>query len=57
MMSNIVTGAIAVLMALSYFLFYAIRLKTPVLWIIILVNLGFLLYDYYMSIKKGEDHI
>ncbi|MBT8330033.1 MAG: hypothetical protein KJO60_00010 [Desulfofustis sp.] len=56
-MSNKITGGIAVLMALVYLLYYAIRLKTPVLWIIIVVNLSALLYDYYTSIKEGEDHI
>jgi hypothetical protein len=56
-MSNTITGGIAVLMAVVYLLFYAIRLKTPVLWIIIVVNLSALLYDYYISIKEGEDHI
>jgi hypothetical protein len=56
-MSNAITGGIAVLMALAYLLYYAVRLKTPVLWIIIVVNLLALLYDYYMSMKEGEDHI
>ena len=56
-MSNLITGGIAVLMALVYLLFYAVRLKSPVLWIIIVVNLSALLYDYYTSIKEGEDHI
>lgn len=56
-MSNLITGGIAVLMALVYLLFYAVRLKSPILWIIIVVNLSALLYDYYMSIKEGEDHI
>ena len=56
-MSNLITGGVAVLMALVYLLFYAIRLKSPVLWIIIVVNLAALLYDYYMSIREGEDHI
>ena len=56
-MSNFIAGALAVLLALVYLLFYAIRLKSPVLWIIILVNLGFLLFDFYKSIKEGEDHI
>lgn len=56
-MSNIIAGAIAVSMALVYLLFYAIRLKTPVLWIIILANLAALLYDYYKSIREGEDLI
>lgn len=56
-MSNIITGGIAVLMALVYLLFYAFRLKSPVLWIIIVINLSALLFDYYMSLKEGEDHI
>ena len=56
-MSNLITGGVAVLMALVYLLFYAFRLKSPVLWIIIVVNLAALLYDYYMSIREGEDHI
>ena len=56
-MSNIIAGAIAVIMALVYLLYYALRLESPVLWIIILVNLAALVYDYYQSIKVGEDHI
>ena len=56
-MSNIITGGIAVIMALVYLLFYAFKLKSPILWIIIVANLGALVYDYYMSIKEGEDHI
>jgi len=56
-MSNFIAGAIAVTLALVYLLFYAIRLKSLVLWIIILINLGFLIYDFYQSIKEGEDHI
>jgi len=56
-MSNIIAGGIAVLMALVYFLFYAIKLKSPILWIIIIANLGALLYDYYTSLTQGEDHI
>ena len=56
-MSNIIAGGIAVSMALTYLLYYAFRLKTPILWIIIMINLAALLYDYYTSIKVGEDHI
>ena len=56
-MSNLISGSIAVLMALVFLLFYAVRLHSLVLWIIILVNLGFLLFDFYKSIKEGEDHI
>ena len=56
-MSNIISGAIAVSLALVYLLYYAIRLRSPVLWIIILANLALLVYDYYKTIKEGEDHI
>lgn len=56
-MSNIITGAIAISLALIYLVYYAVRLKSPILWIIIIVNLSALLFDYYNSIKTGEDHI
>ncbi len=56
-MSNIIAGGIAVLMASIFLLYYAIRLKSPVLWIIILVNLCALFYDYYKGVTEGEDHI
>lgn len=56
-MSNLITGVIAVAMAMVFLLFYAIRLKSVVLWIIIAANLALLAYDLYKSIKEGEDHI
>ena len=56
-MSNIITGAITVTMAVIYLLFYAFRLNDIALWVIILINLGFLLFDFFNSVTKGEDHI
>ncbi len=56
-MSNIIAATIAILMALAYLLLYAYRLHNIPLWIIIGVNVCFLLYDYYNTITKGEDHI
>lgn len=56
-MSNIISGAIAVLLAAGFMLFYAIRLHSVPLWIIIMGNLVFLFYDFYKSIKEGEEHI
>ena len=56
-MSNIITGAIAVTMSLIYLLYYAIRLESVALWVIILANLSALLYDYYKGVTQGEDHI
>jgi hypothetical protein len=54
-MSNLITGLIAVLMSVVFLGFYAIRIKSIVLWIIIGANLACLLYDYIQSIKHGED--
>ena len=56
-MSNIITGAIAVLLSFSFLLFYAIRLNSLPLWIIIMGNFACLAFDYYKSIKEGEDLI
>jgi hypothetical protein len=56
-MSNLISGLIAIFLALVFFLFYAIRLQSVALWIIIVANLGFLGYDFYKSITEGEDHI
>ena len=56
-MSNIIAGSIAVLMAVVFLLFYAIRLQSVVLWIIIVANLVLLVYDFYKGIKEGEDPI
>ena len=54
-MSNLITGSIAVLMSLTFFLFYAIRLESIVLWIIIVGNLVCLLVDFVQSIRKGNN--
>ena len=56
-MSNILAGGIAVLMAVIYLAFYAYRIQSVVLWIIIVANLCALLYDYYKGVTEGEDHI
>ena len=56
-MSNLITGLIAVSIAVVFLLFYAIRLQSVALWIIIVGNLVLLVYDFYKSIKEGEEHI
>ena len=54
-MSNLICGAIAVSMSLVFLLFYAIRLESVALWLIIVANLGFLLFDYVQTIRKGNN--
>ena len=56
-MSNIIAGAIAVLLSFTFLLFYAIRLHSVPLWIIIMGNFACLAFDYYKSIKEGEELI
>ena len=56
-MSNLLAGGLAVLLAVTYLLYYAYRIQSIVLWIIIVANLLALLFDYYQGITKGEDHI
>jgi len=56
-MSNLITGLIAVSIAVVFLLYYAIRLNSVALWIIIVGNLVFLVFDFYKSIKEGEEHI
>lgn len=55
--SNIITGAIAVSLSFTFLLFYAIRLNSVPLWIIIMGNFACLAFDYYKSLKEGEDLI
>ena len=53
-MANIVTGAIAVAMAVVFYLYYAIRINSIPLWIIILAGVAMLVYDYYESIRGNK---
>ena len=54
-MSNVITGSIAVLMSAVFLGYYAIRLESIVLWIIIAANLACLLVDFVQSVKKGNN--
>ena len=56
-MSNIITGLIAVSLAVVFLLFYAVRLNSVALWIIIVGNLVLLAYDFYKSIMEGEEQL
>lgn len=58
-MSNLITGVIAVTMATVFFMFYPFRLfdalgfaKSLPIWIIIVVSLACLIYDFFTSIKE-----
>jgi uncharacterized membrane protein YeaQ/YmgE (transglycosylase-associated protein family) len=53
-MANIITGAIAAAMALVFFLYYAIRIKSIPLWIIIVGAVIMLVYDFFQSIRESN---
>ena len=53
-MSNIITGAIAAAMALVFFLYYAIRINSIPLWIIVVGAVIMLVTDFVQSIRKNN---
>jgi hypothetical protein len=56
-MSNIISGAIAITMVTVFLVFYAVKLHSVALWIIVVVNLACVFADYIQSIRKGEENI
>ena len=56
-MSNIISGAIAITMVTVFLVFYAVKLHSVALWIIVVVNLVCVVADYIQSIRKGEENI
>ncbi len=51
-MSNIITGSIAVLMSVVFFGYYAVKLESVAVWIIIVGCLAMLVRDFVESIRK-----
>jgi uncharacterized membrane protein YeaQ/YmgE (transglycosylase-associated protein family) len=53
-MANIITGAIGVAMGLTFFLYYAIRIKSIPLGIIIIAAVVMLVVDFVESIRENN---
>ncbi len=53
-MDNIITGLIAIVMIVVFLGFYAYKVISVPLWIIIAGILALVVYDFYESVKKGE---
>ena len=53
-MDNIITGLIAITMLVVFLGFYAYKVISVPLWIIIAGILVLVVYDFYESVKKGE---
>jgi hypothetical protein len=56
-MSNIISGLIGITLVTVFLIFYAIKLHSVALWIIVVINLACAIYDYVQSITKGEESI
>ena len=54
-MSNIITGSIAVLMSCVFFGYYAIKLNSVALWIVIMGGLALLVYDFVQSVREDNN--
>ena len=50
---NIISGIIAAVLVIAFLGFYAIRLKSIPLWIIIVGVLAMILFDIYESVIKN----
>ena len=53
-MDNIITGLIAVVLLVVFLGFYAYKIISVPLWIIIAGILALAIYDFYDSVQKGE---
>ena len=56
-MSNIISGLIAISMVTVFLVFYAVKLHSVALWVIVVANLACAIVDYIQSIREGEEHI
>ena len=55
-MSNIIPGFIAALLLAIFLGFYAVRLNSLALWVIICSVLAMVIVDYVQSVRSDEKH-
>ena len=54
-MGNIITGAIAILLATVFLLYYVVSLSSIALAIIVISVIVMMCFDYYKEIKAGSN--
>ncbi|MFQ5840562.1 MAG: hypothetical protein ACE5HK_07555 [Candidatus Methylomirabilales bacterium] len=54
-MSNLISGVIAVLVVVTFLGYYAVRLESIPLWIIIVGVLAMILLDFVQSLRNGQE--
>jgi len=55
-MSNIISGVIAISMLTVFLLYYAVKLHSVALWIIIFANMGFAISDFVQSVREDRNN-
>jgi len=53
---NIITGAIAILLASLFLLLYAVKLSSVALTVIILIVIAMMCFDFFQSVRSGGNH-
>lgn len=56
-MSNLISGVIAISLCIVFLLYYAVKLQSIPLWIIILANIAFAIVDFVQSIREDGNNI
>jgi len=55
-MSNIISGVIAILLSLVFLIFYAVKLHSVALWLIIGANMACIISDFVQSIREDGNN-
>jgi len=55
-MSNIISGVIAILLSSVFLIFYAIKLHSVALWLIIGANMVCIISDFVQSIREDGNN-
>ena len=55
-MSNLISGVIAISIVTVFLLFYAVKLHSVALWIIIAANIAFIIADFVQSLREDRNN-
>lgn len=55
-MSNLISGVIAISMLTVFLLYYAVKLHSVALWIIIVANVTFIIFDFVQSVREDGNN-
>ena len=55
-MSNIISGVIAISLLTVFLFYYAVKLHSVALWIIIFANMGLAITDFVQSVREDRNN-